>query len=502
MKHLSTRMNRFHGLGIRTRLLIAYVGLLVMGFGVLTLVAGSQIAQAARADYEQRLLNEVRLVQQGLSAILSPRALADGGEQSAEVTALIEEYEAQLNGTIRLYSGNNGGSFGGNNHNNPSVPRDNFRDAPEIESAIRDGVVVVERDNDEGDRALFTAAPLGEPSRDSFSSGIVQISVPLANLQSLIWQRWLLLLLVFAGVLTLTAMAVLWVSGSIIRPLYHLRDSALRLSRGDLNYRVNTAGDDEISAVGKAFNEMAAQVQNMLEEQRAFASNTSHELRTPLTTIRLRSEALRYDDTVDAETRMQYVAEIDEEVKHLSTLVEDLTLLSRLDAGRADLGNSEIDLVRLASSLIQQHKAQVEAHHLTLTLAAPDSIIAIRGSLNHLQIVFRNLLENAIKYTPREGRITWTIQAETSGVRSIIQDTGLGISPANMDRVFERFFRADKARGRDIPGTGLGLSLVKSIVEAYGGTVRLQSPGQHQGTTATVFLPYQPPTGQSDDRPA
>jgi len=472
---------RFGSLSIRTRLLIANVGLLLIGFLALTLVAGSQNALAARADYEQRLLNEVELIRQGLLTLIpmdNPQAV-----DSDAVNALIAEYEAYLNGTIRLY---------GLNERENSPPRGGFRDSPEMETAIRDEVVVVERIDDQGRRALFTASPLWSGGREGSSLLIVQVSVPLENLQALIWRRWLTLLLIFAGVLSVTLIAALWVARSIIRPLYRLRDSAIRLSHGDLAYRVSDLGSDEIGAVGTAFNEMAAQVQGMLEEQRAFASNTSHELRTPLTTIRLRSEALRYDESLDAATSRQYIAEIDDEIKRLGSLVEDLTLLSRFEAGRAELGQDEIDLVRLAETLNYQQRPHAAERGVTLELVAPDTIIPIRGSLNHLQIVFRNLLDNAIKYTPSGGCITWTIQPEVNGVRSVIHDTGSGISPANLPRVFERFFRADKARTRDVPGTGLGLSLVKTIVDAYGGTVTITSPGVQQGTTVAVVFPAAP----------
>jgi signal transduction histidine kinase len=469
---------------IRTRLLVAYVGLLLVGFLALTLVAGSQIAQAARADYEQRLLNEIQLIRQGLIALI-PSYEGDSDDELAEaLTTLTSHYALDLNGTIRLY--------GLNGRENQPPNRSSFRDAPEMETAIRNEIVVVEREDEQGRPALFTAAAVGGQSRNGFGGAVVQLSVPLDNLQALIWQRWLLLLLVLAGVLAVTVAAALWVAHSIIQPLYRLRDSALRLSQGDLAYRVTNIGGDEIGEVGKAFNEMATQVQGMLEEQRAFASNTSHELRTPLTTIRLRSEGLRYDETLDAQTSAQYIVEIDEEIKRLGSLLEDLTLLSRFDAGRAELGDSEIDIVRLATNLIQQHQADADEQGVMLELVAPATIIPIRGSLNHLLIVFRNLLENAIKYTPRSGRITWIIEAEALGVRSIIQDTGLGISTANLPHVFERFYRADKARARDVPGTGLGLSLVKSIVDAYGGIVTVESPGAQQGTKVTVYLPCRP----------
>ncbi|MCK6579834.1 MAG: HAMP domain-containing histidine kinase [Anaerolineae bacterium] len=468
---------RLHRMSIRTRLLIAYVGLLLIGFLALTLVAGSQIALAARADYEQRLLNEVRLVQQGLRAVLYSEGWTE--EAEAALAAQIAEYEAHLNASIVLHALNE--------REGPQL-RGSFRDAPEMETAIRDGVVVVQRDDDQGRPALFTAVALGDGGREG-GQAVVQLSVPLENLTLLITQRWLLLLLVLAVILAVTVAAALWVARSIIRPLYTLRDSALRLSRGDLAIRVANPGDDEIGALGRAFNEMAAQVQGMLEEQRAFASNTSHELRTPLTTIRLRSEALRYDDSLDEAMSAQYIVEIDEEIGRLSSMIADLTLLSRFDAGRTELGQSEIDLVRLAVSLTQQHLASAAERGVTLELIAPEAIIPIRGSLNHLLIIFRNLLENAIKYTPQGGRVTWTIRQEAGGVRSILQDTGQGISPDNLAHVFERFFRADRSRARDVPGTGLGLALVKSIVDAYGGSVTLESAGLNRGTTATVFLP-------------
>lgn len=104
-------------------------------------------------------------------------------------------------------------------------------------------------------------------------------------------------------------------------------------------------------------------------------------------------------------------------------------------------------------------------------------------------MIFRNLLDNAIKYTPEGGEITWTIQEVDTGIQHTICDTGHGIEAENLPQVFERFFRIDKARSRDVPGTGLGLALVKSIVEAYGGKITLESSGLDQGTTVTVLLP-------------
>jgi two-component system sensor histidine kinase BaeS len=358
---------------------------------------------------------------------------------------------------------------------------------PEMETALRGETMLVERKNEEGEDTLYTASAI---VLNRQVKGLIQLGVPSQNIQGLVLQRWAILGLSFVLVTSAALLAALWLSRSIIQPLFALRESAVRLSQGDFSHRVTVTWKDEIGEVAQAFNEMARQVQSMLEEQRAFASNTSHELRTPLTAIRLRTEALRNDPTLDETTARRYIEEIDDEVASLGNLVQDLTLLSRFDAGRAELGHDQIDFARLAGSLCQQLLPQAAEKHLELTLSPPEQPVLVNASLNHLTVVFRNLLDNAIKYTPDGGQISWRIQAGESGVYHTIQDTGSGIAPQHLPHIFERFYRADKARSRDIPGTGLGLALVKSIVEAYGGHITVESEGVGKGTTARVFWPH------------
>jgi signal transduction histidine kinase len=295
----------------------------------------------------------------------------------------------------------------------------------------------------------------------------------------------------FALLTTSALLAALMLSRSITRPLQQLRTSALRLAQGDFSQRVQFPWKDEIAEVAQAFNEMAHQVQSMLEEQRAFASNTSHELRTPLTAIRLRTEALRDDTTLDNTTARQYIEEIDDEVAHLSNLVQELILLSRFEAGRAEVGHEQIELSRLASSLVHEFTPQAQTKHIELTLVKPETPVLITANINHLTIVFRNLLDNALKYTPDGGSVTWTIQVNEHEVVHMIQDTGQGIPAHALAHLFERFYRADKARSRNIPGTGLGLAIVKTIVDLYHGRIEIESAGINKGTTVHVYWPYQ-----------
>ncbi|MFN8376460.1 MAG: HAMP domain-containing sensor histidine kinase [Anaerolineae bacterium] len=472
---------------IRTRLMIVYVGIILLGFAGLALVAGGQISSAAQVDFTQRLQNEITLVAQGLTPTIN--SYLNGQLDQSQLDGALTEYESQISGSLELVMLNSQPD----NQDQPgdhSEPRDSFRDQPELESALHDQRPSVERrDNSDGADTYFTAAPI---MADGRARALLQLCVPASSIQSIVVERWLALGSVFGLVTAAALAAAWWLARSIIEPLYKLRDSAVRLAQGNFSHRVSYDHKDEIGEVARAFNEMAQQVESMLEEQRGFASNTSHELRTPLTTIRLRTEALRYDDTLDADTSKQYVAEIDDEVARLSNLIQDLTLLSRFDAGRAELGKDEVDMLRFASSMQQQITAQTKERKIHVTLELPQEPLPVNASLNHLTVVFRNLLDNAIKYSPEGSSIVWNIEKADDGARCTIRDTGRGVDAEHLPHLFERFYRADRARSRDIPGTGLGLALVKSIVEAYGGRVEVDSGGAGTGMTVTVLWPYRP----------
>jgi signal transduction histidine kinase len=479
---------------LRVRLILTYTGLIIVGFGGLALLAGQQISSAARRDYELRLTNEI---------VLLSRSLTEASPSQSNTPATEEELNTILNGlsprtdmhiTLLLVRAGHDSTFESDEHFQQGVMpdqgwplSDDFRHYPELAAASRNAIIVDHRNDEHGRAMLFTAAPV---VTGSFFMGYIQLSEPASVLQHAVRDRWAGLGLGVLGLTAVTLLASLWLSTSLIRPLEKLRDSAVKLSQGELSHRVDYHAQDEIGAVAHAFNQMAEQVQAMIEEQRAFASNASHELRTPLTTMRLRTEALRHDRSLDAPTRQQYIIELDEELTRLSGLVSDLVLLSRLDAGRAEMGQEQIDPVRFAYSLQQMMSGQARDRNITLSVeAAVDRPVTVKGSLNHLTVLFRNVLENAIKYTPPGGQITWRIFVEGENVMFTIQDTGQGIAPEHLPHVFERFYRADKSHSRFIPGTGLGLALAKSIVETYGGRIEITSPGVGLGTTIVIGWP-------------
>ncbi len=466
---------------LRFRLIAAYAGLIILGFGGLAFIAGEQISSGTIEDYKNQLAGQAVLVARGLR---EPVEKIDEGELSnAQLAGMVADFAGQFNTHITLLD-KNGRAWLDSSGN---LPHQRLPEAPEVAAALNAQVIDDTRLNEFGVETVYAAAPVTD---DGTVLAIVQISAPLADARQVVTERWLTLA---GGVLLLALLSLaasLWLSNSFTRPLTKIRQTALNIAGGDFSQRLPIQRRDELGQLADAFNHMAAEVQSMIEEQRAFASNAAHELRTPLTAIRLRSEALREGQLDPAITR-QYIAEIDDETARLGNLVQDLILLSRMESGRFQPGEEMVDPVRLSRNLFAQFLLMAREREISLTLDVPASLPPVTASVNHLRVVFRNLLSNALKYTPPGGKLIWQMTVRDGRLHAAIQDTGTGIAAEDLPHIFERFYRADKARTREVAGVGLGLSLVKTIVESYGGETLVSSPGLGQGTTVEVWWPLE-----------
>ncbi len=487
---------------IRTRFILSYVALVVLVFGAFSIFMAQQISIMARHDFEARLRNY---------AVLIAEVVPEDVVEVETFQAIIGDYQVEQGVEISFIpfeepqdlrdveaEGFTSGRGGGKGDRRDSFFRwipNMFHPHNDVLIVPEEPIVVSERD-EFGQYYFYTGEIVGS-GRDP--QGFIQVGAPSNVLDNLI-QRRLMTLWVAFGVASALAIGVGWVMAhSIIDPIYRLRDSANQLSHGDFSHRVQVNSHDEIGELGQAFNHMVQQVEAMMEEQRSFVSNTSHELRTPLTSIRLRTESILLDDTMDEETRTQYVQEIEDEAIRLTNMVQDLGYLSRLDAGRLELDLAEVNLNQIAQRLIRQFSLLAREKNITLNFVTNELNVGVQASMDHLLIVFRNLLDNAIKYTPPNGNVTWEMQVLDGRVINRITDDGQGIEPEQMLHLFKRFYRGDKARSRHIVGYGLGLSLVKAIVEAYHAEIDLASAGVGQGTTATVIFPLAPSLGEGDE---
>ena len=222
--------------------------------------------------------------------------------------------------------------------------------------------------------------------------------------------------------------------------------------------------------------------------RREFVSNVSHELKTPLTSIRAYTETLLDGAIDDPAIRRQFLQRIEEQADRLHALIIDLLQLARIESGQEVYELAVVGLEEPVRACLEAHAAIAAAKNVDLRAEPPGREVRVRADVEGLQAIFSNLVDNAIKYTPAGGSVAVRWDAVDGQALIQVQDTGPGIAPKHQSRIFERFYRADKARSRQVGGTGLGLSIVKHLTQVFGGTVEVESE-VGRGSTFSVRLP-------------
>jgi signal transduction histidine kinase len=267
----------------------------------------------------------------------------------------------------------------------------------------------------------------------------------------------------------------------ILRPVSELTAAAHRMREGDLDVRVTPRGNDEIARLGRAFNEMAERLGQTERTKRQMVSDVAHELRSPVTNLRCGLEAIQ--DGLFAPDRDRIDA-LHGETLLLQRLIADLQDLALADAGGLTLARQPVDLAEII-----RRAAGPDAGGAPVHVSIEPGAVTVTADAGRLEQMLRNLIGNARRHTPDEGRIDIRAMRDGDCVAIAVADTGCGIPPEHLPHVFERFYRADPSRDRATGGAGLGLAIVRRLAEAHGGTVTAESEGQGQGTTVTISLP-------------
>jgi two-component system, OmpR family, sensor histidine kinase BaeS len=255
-------------------------------------------------------------------------------------------------------------------------------------------------------------------------------------------------------------------------PLREMSHAARRIADGDYTVRVSRAGPEEVASLADSFNQMAGQIAEQERLRREFVSNAAHELRTPLTNLQGYLEALR--DGVVAADRDTFVS-LHEEVERLMRLSRSLDLLAEGDlAERAGTALRDLDLRTAIEAAVYLAEASFERRRIALELEVPVGLRALANA-DHVAQVLANLLQNAVRYTPEGGLVVVSARRSRSDVLVSVANTGAGIPAEDLPHVFERFYRVDKSRERSSGGAGIGLAIVKALVELGGGRVGAES---------------------------
>lgn len=349
-----------------------------------------------------------------------------------------------------------------------------------------------------GKQKPFSAAPLKMGNEQGYVYVILRgqsYDKSLGMLRSSYYLRTGLSTFFFAFLVTI--IAGLFLFFFLTRRLRKLGFAVRAFENGEYDYRLALKGSDELSTLGRAFNEMAESIEagveklKQAEKQRSdLITNISHDLRSPLTSIRGHLETILIKDMNLTDKEGREFLEISlKNVASLQKLIEELFELAKLESNQVKPGMEAFQFAELAQDVTLKLKPYADSSSITLGIDAPDYLPSIIGDIGLIERVLTNILENAISHTPENGHIEISINTQPEGLQITVSDTGPGIDEEDLPHIFERFYRADKSRDRGRPGTGLGLAIAKEIIGLHKGTIEAVSPSG-SGAVFKIYLPF------------
>ncbi|MCL2753784.1 MAG: HAMP domain-containing histidine kinase [Defluviitaleaceae bacterium] len=298
-----------------------------------------------------------------------------------------------------------------------------------------------------------------------------------------------LLGIIAAIVVVLVFIIVSW----FVRPLRRVLIALRYFSEGHFSRRIAVKGNDEISAIGIAFNDMAQKLETVETARQEFVSNVSHELKTPLSSIKVLSESLLLQKDADIETHREFLTDINSEVDRMADIVNELLTLVRLDETDLPLNISSLNLNELIRGCIKRLTPLANQKDVVIQFP-PSRNVIIDGDEMKLVLAISNLIENAVKYSHPKGEpVKIQLKSDAKNAYITIADSGIGIGEEDQSKIFSRFYRADKGRDRETGGTGLGLAITHKTILLHNGGIRLAS-NLGEGSIFTVRLPINAPS--------
>lgn len=477
---------------LTTRLVASHLLVIAIAMALLSFVLLSLVENYFVQAMQQNLTTQARLIAQALvasgsisnitQAPLSP--VQNALQQTSQVTAQVQNVSpnstsldnitirlsAELDTRVRVID-----ARGIVQVDTAGIERGRDLSSEPIVAAALNGQEQMRSQDD----SIFVAVPL---MRDGRHIGAVYLGQTMRDVIAVLADLRLRLLIAAGVALVLSASVGLILARAIARPVRELTTAAHQLAQGHFDYPLDARASDELGELARAFRAMSRDLQHTLQARTDLVSNVNHELRTPLTAIKGLVETLRDGAVDDLNTRDKFLASIESETDRLIRLVNDLLILSRADSQALTLRRELFDLTALARDCAD------ELATARVAIVVEGEPARVDADPDRIRQVLVNLLDNAIRFSPSGETVLVRIASASDGVAVSVQDRGPGIPAAEQARVFERFYRADKARARDAGGAGLGLAIAQTLIEAHGGHIALESR-EGQGTTVHFTLP-------------
>ena len=329
--------------------------------------------------------------------------------------------------------------------------------------------------------------------------GYVFVSCAATTVGQTLSANWQIYVMSTLGTLVLTFIVVYLMTYRIVSPLRRMAAATRRFAKGDFSVRVKVDGNDEVAELASALDHMATSLSSLETMRRSFIANVSHELKTPMTTIAGFVDGM-LDGTIPPDQQSHYMKIVADEVKRLSRLVRSMLDLSRIDSGQLKMTAVRLNLTEIVGSVLVTFEQRIEQKRLQITGLEDQGDIAVNGDHDLLGQVVYNLIDNAVKFTNEGGTIEIRLFQTAGRVQCRIRNTGAGIPAEEMPQLFDRFYKSDRSRSLDKNGLGLGLYIVKTVIDLHHGQITVRSV-EGEYTEFAFWLPAadsdpeQKPTG-------
>ncbi len=323
--------------------------------------------------------------------------------------------------------------------------------------------------------------------RNDMRIGYVFLTSSTKSLVSYIWQNLLVYLLSAIAALVICGLAIYYFTYRITYPLQEMVNASKKISEGDFTTRVSVEGQDEIAELALSLNQMAESLGKVDSVSRSFISSVSHDLRTPMTTISGFVDSI-LDGTIPPEKESYYLNIVSEEVHRLSRLVQAMLNMSRIDNNTLQLYIQPFDLSSLLQKTLLTFEDRITQKDITISGLEDMEPCEIEADPDLIGQVLYNLIDNAVKFSNSGGEISFNISAADQKIRFIIRNTGEGVSSEEMPHVFDRFYKSDRSRSKDKTGSGLGLFIVKNVINLHHGEIVIRSV-EHEYCELAFWLP-------------
>ena len=428
---------------------------------------------------EQTLKSELNLVSTVLTRYYNSNSTGSGVNYSNEVRSTVESFAKKDRMELMMIN-----SEGKVIITSSGFEPSNTYDMPDYDSARKSegGIGVYSGYQSNGEKVMAVTALL-ETGNDNYNA--VRVVTSLSKVDIQLGVIMIFIIAISGAIIILMLVLGLYFIKSIVMPLRVISANARKIAKGDFSVHIEEKTDDELGELCRVFNDMADELENSEKIKNDFISSVSHELRTPLTAIKGWSETIAASPD-DKETARKGMRVIAEETGRLSDMVEELLDFSRIQGGRFNLSKANMDVFAELTDAVIIYSEKARQENKNLIYDEPSEIVTIYGDRNRIRQVFINIIDNAIKYSADNGRISVDTAVTDKSVIITVEDNGCGIAQSDLSKVKSKFYKANNT----VRGSGIGLAVADEIVSAHGGTLVIESElGEYTRVTVTLPLP-------------